>query len=248
MENYLEYIDAYFQRMLDPEEIKRFEQKIAEDPDFADEVAFYLSAKQSLKAEADLEKKQWFRQLLAERASVVDINQYRSSSRRVWIYRVTAAAAVIVCSFFVWYFVFSKTSSPRQMADDYISQNLKNLSVTMGEKDSMQEGLRLYNDGQYNSALQQFESMIQRDTANYLLKNYIGIVYLKLGNYEKALQYFKQFENDTLYSNPSVFNQALTLLKRNLPGDKEKARELLQQVRDNDLEGKEFAQKWLDKW
>ena len=111
----------------------------------------------------------------------------------------------------------------------------------MGEKDSMQEGLRLYNDGQYNSALQQFESMIQRDTANYLLKNYIGIVYLKLGNYEKALQYFKQFENDTLYSNPSVFNQALTLLKRNLPGDKEKARELLQQVRDNDLEGEEFA-------
>jgi anti-sigma-K factor RskA len=110
MENYLEYIDAYFQRMLDPEEIKRFEQKIAEDPDFADEVAFYLSAKQSLKAEADLEKKQWFRQLLAERASVVDINQYRSSSRRVWIYRVTAAAAVIVCAFFVWYFVFSKTS------------------------------------------------------------------------------------------------------------------------------------------
>ena len=45
----------------------------------------------------------------------------------------------------------------------------------------------------------QFESMIQRDTGNYLLKNYIGIVYLRLGNYEKALQYFKQFENDTLY-------------------------------------------------
>ena len=53
MENYLEYIDAYFQRTLDPEEIKRFEQKITEDKEFADEVAFYLSAKQSLKAEAD---------------------------------------------------------------------------------------------------------------------------------------------------------------------------------------------------
>jgi hypothetical protein len=45
MQNYLEYIDAYFQRTLDPEEIKRFEQKIAEDKEFADEVAFYLSAK-----------------------------------------------------------------------------------------------------------------------------------------------------------------------------------------------------------
>ena len=95
--------------------------------------------------------------------------------------------------------------------------------------------MRLYNEGRYDSALNIFESMIQRDTAKYLLKNYIGIVYLKLGNYEKALQYFKQFENDTLFSNPSLFNQALTLLKRNLPGDKQKARELLQQIRDNEL-------------
>jgi tetratricopeptide (TPR) repeat protein len=247
MENYLEYIDAYFQRTLDPEGIKRFEQKIAEDPDFADEVAFYLSAKQSLKEQADQEKKEWFRQLLAQQTPVININE-RKQGKRIWMYRVSAAAALIVCVFLAWFIFFSKSASPQQMADYYINDNLKTLGVKMGEKDSLQEGLRLYNEGQYNSALQQFESMNQRDTANYLLKNYIGIVYLKLGNYEKALQYFRQFENDTLYANPSLFYQALTLLKRNLPGDKAKARELLQQVRDNDLEGNEFAQKWLDKW
>jgi tetratricopeptide (TPR) repeat protein len=248
MQNYLEYIDAYFQRMLDPEEIKRFEQKITEDKEFADEVAFYLSAKQSLKAEADQEKKEWFRELLAQQRSVIDINQYRST-KRIWIYRVAAAAAVIVCAFFGWYLISSKSASPRQMADNYINDNFKTLPVKMStEKDSIQDGLRLYNDGRYNSALQQFESMIQRDTGNYLLKNYIGIVYLKLGNYEKALQYFKQFEDDTLYANPSQFNQALTLLKRNMPGDKQKAKQLLEHVRDQDLDGKEIALKLLDKW
>ena len=36
--------------MLDPEEIKRFEQKITEDKEFADEVAFYLSAKQEFES------------------------------------------------------------------------------------------------------------------------------------------------------------------------------------------------------
>ena len=116
------------------------------------------------------------------------------------------------------------------------------------EKDSIQDGLRLYNDGQYDAALKQFGSIALRDTGNYLLKNYMGIVYLKLGNYDKALQYFKQFENDTLEANPSQINQALTLLKRNLPGDKQKAKELLQQVKDNDLEGREIALKLLDKW
>jgi hypothetical protein len=84
MENYLEYIDAYFQRMLDPEEIKRFEQKITEDKEFADEVAFYLSAKQSLKAEADQEKKEWFRQLLAQQRPVINIDRNRLA-RKVWL-------------------------------------------------------------------------------------------------------------------------------------------------------------------
>jgi tetratricopeptide (TPR) repeat protein len=247
MQNYLEYIDAYFQRTLEPEEIKRFEKKITEDKEFADEVAFYLSAKQSLKAEADLEKKERFRELLAQKRPVIDINQYRST-KRIWLYRVSAAAAVLICVFFAWYFFFSTSSSPQQMADNYIKENYKTLSVKMGEKDSLQEGLRLYNERQYNLALRQFESMVQRDNGNYLLKNYMGIVYLKLGNYEKALQYFKQFENDTLYSNPSIFNQALTLLKRNQPGDKQNAKELLEHVRDNHLEGEVFAQKWLEKW
>jgi tetratricopeptide (TPR) repeat protein len=248
MQNYLEYIDAYFQRTLEPEEIKRFENKITEDKEFADEVAFYLSAKQSLRAEADLEKKVRFRELLAQERPVIDINQHRSP-KRIWLYRVSAAAAVLICVFFAWYFFFSNNGvAPQQMADKYINENFKTLSVTMGKKDSLQEGLRLYNEGQYNSALRQFESMSQRDENNYLYKNYIGIIYLRLGNYDKALQYFRQFENDTLYSNPSKFQQALTLLKRNLPGDKQKAKELLQQVNDNNLEGKETAQKWLDKW
>ena len=164
------------------------------------------------------------------------------------MYRVAAAAAVIVCAFFAWYLVSSK-SSPGQMADNYINDNFKTLPVKMSaEKDSIQDGLRLYNDGQYDAALKQFGSIAQRDTGNYLLKNYMGIVYLKLGNYDKALEYFKQFENDTLYANPSLFYQALTLLKRNLPGDKQKAKELLQSVKDNDLEGKELAQEWLKKW
>ena len=213
MQNYLEYIDAYFQRMLDPEEIKQFEQKIAEDKEFADEVAFYLSAKQSLKAEADKEKKEWFRELLAQQRPVIDINQHRSDKKGLDIQGVCCGSSDHFV-FLAWSIFFSKTASPHQMAESYINENFKTLPVKMGEKDSLQEGLRLYNEGQYDSALQQFESMVQRDTGNYLLKNYMGIVYLKLGNYDKALYYFRQFENDTLYSNPSQFNQALTLLKR----------------------------------
>jgi len=46
MTDSLEYIDNYFQGKSLPEEKKLFEQRIAEDPAFAEEVAFYLSAQQ----------------------------------------------------------------------------------------------------------------------------------------------------------------------------------------------------------
>jgi tetratricopeptide (TPR) repeat protein len=95
----------------------------------------------------------------------------------------------------------------------------------------------------------QFESIIQRDSSDFSAKRYAGIVYLRLGNYDKALDHFKQLEKNTsLYSNPATFFHALTLMKRNQPGDKQQARRLLQQVIDNDLEGKETAQQWLKKW
>src|SRR4029079_13995747 len=108
MEENLEYIDAYFQRMLKPEEIRRFERRIAEDPAFAEEVAFYLSAKQSLKAEANQEKKERFRQLLAQQAPVINMDQNRTG-KKAWLYRVAAAAAVIVVGFFAWSIFFSKS-------------------------------------------------------------------------------------------------------------------------------------------
>ena len=36
-------------------------------------------------------------------------------------------------------------------------------------------------------------------------------------------------------------------MERNLPGDAAKAKQLLQNIVSNDLEGKEFAQEWLRK-
>ena len=47
----LEYIEAYFNEELSPEEKKEFEQRIISDPVFAEEVAFYLSSKQAAAAE-----------------------------------------------------------------------------------------------------------------------------------------------------------------------------------------------------
>ncbi len=76
-----------------------------------------------------------------------------------------------------------------------------------------------------------------------------GIVSLRMENYDQALGYFEWLaEQKGYYDNPGEFYQALTLMKRNLPGDEQKAKILLQDVVEKNLSGKEEAQKWLEKW
>jgi tetratricopeptide (TPR) repeat protein len=247
MENYLEYIDAYFNHQLKPEEARQFEQKIIEDRNFAEEVAFYLSTKQVLKEEIIAEKKKQFRELLEQNSSSSKLRSI-APIRKLWAY--AAAAAAIVFILFAGYLFLFKQTSPQQMAEGYVKQNLQNLGVTMGNsQDSLQNALRLYNEGRLNASLEHFESMVQRDSSNNSAKEYAGIVYLRLGNYDKALAYFQQLEKYSLASNPAIFYQALTLLKRNHPGDKQKARQLLHKVVNDNLDKNEEAEQLLKaKW
>ena len=158
------------------------------------------------------------------------------------------AAAAIIAGIIFSLFIFTTPGSPRQLADQYIKEKFQRLGVNMGGKeDNKQAGLRLYNEGNLVEALQQFEKLIQSDTSDFTAKKYAGIVFLRLKEYDKALMYFKQLETYTLQSNPGLFYQALTLMERNQPGDAGHAKQLLQQVVQNDLEEKKAAQEWLRK-
>jgi tetratricopeptide (TPR) repeat protein len=244
----LEYIDAYFNQTLNNQEAERFEQMLLSDKAFAEEVAFYLSAKQVLNEQNEKEKKDWFKELLANENSLSEPPSYERS-KKIWLYRAVAAAAIIVLLVSSWYLFVLKSTSVQQQAETYIQKNLATLPVTMGaNSDSIQQGLKLYNLGQFQSSQKWFELTLQNDTSNYSAKKYLGIVYLRLADYDKAFLYFQQLGNYSLYSNPAKFYQALALMKRNLPGDKAKARRLLQQVVDDDLEGKSPAQQFLKYW
>ena len=247
MENYLEYIDAWFNHTLSGEEQKQFEKKISEDKNFADELAFYLAAKQVSNEEAVKEKKEWFRQLAAQHSSTTTITK-PAPVKKFIIYRLAAAAAIVGVIFLSWYLFLQKPSA-YELADNYIKTQLVNQQIIMGSADSLQNAIGSYNNGKLDSALLQFESILQRDSSNFSAKTFTGIVYLRMNNYDKALDYFRRLEKDSSYiTNPAIFYQAITLMKRNQPGDKLQAQQLLKQVSDHNLEGKETADQWLKNW
>ena len=235
----LTYIDKYFKKELTQEEITEFERKINDDPLFAEEVAFYYSAMQAINDQLAEEKKKQFRK-------IYDEGKLRSSSKPAVIKKLSvyiAAAAAVVVLIIGWY-LFARPSSIQQLADRYIKHI--DIGVNMAvNQDSLGEAIRLYNENKWPQALKGFEKIIKSDSAASSAIKMAGIVSLRLGDYDKAIDHFTHLEKLNLYSNPGKLLHAIALIKRNRKGDKEMVKQLLQQVVEQDLDGKETAQKWL---
>ncbi|PWT96342.1 MAG: hypothetical protein C5B52_16010 [Bacteroidetes bacterium] len=243
MEN-LEYIEDFFKSNPTEDQKKEFDQKIISDPSFAEDVAFYLSATQSALDLVNAEKKENFRKLYNQSvpAKVVDI---KTPVRKLW--RYVAAAAVIASVFIIRLLIFSPVSV-EELAAKYEKENLTNLGVSMSARgDSMQLGKNLYNKGNAAQALNVFESILSRNPTDFDAREYAGIAALHLKQYDKALNYFASIASEKGYfSNPGKFYQALTLMKRNRPKDKEEAIKLLKEVVIENLSMSDIAKKWLD--
>ena len=238
----LELIDSYFKSSPTDEQKRQFDKRMIEDTAFANEVAFYISANEAIAQELKEEKKQRFRELYNQRKVV----RMKQPIKKLWKYMAAAGVLAIVL-IGAWLFIGNNYST-KQLADNYIKQNFNNVSVTMNTRDSLQMGLNLLNTDKLPEALQLFENLVKSDPANSTAQKYAGIVSLRMDHYDKALEYFTGLEADTsLYSNPGTFYKAITLLSRNMKGDKAKAKELLRKVIDEGLEGEKEAIDWLKK-
>ncbi len=238
----MEYIESYFQGIKSDTQKQQFEKRIIEDASFAEEVAFYVSANNTVHQQLQQEKKQRFRELY-EQQKVIPMWQ---PVKNIWQYM--AAASVIVAVIVLSWFMYAQKNAPQQLAGNYIQQNFKTLSVTMGNTDSLQTGLNLYNSGKLGESLAVFEKQAQNNSANIDAQKYAGIVALRLKNYDKALRYFTMLETHrSLYSNQGKFYKAITLLRRDDNGDKDAAKRLLNEVIAKNLEGKSQAVKWMQK-
>ena len=238
MSEQLAYIDSYFNKELSPEESRIFDLRIEQDPAFAEEVAFYLTTLNTAKAELTTQKKERFHEIYQE----IRPAQRPNLVRKLWPYLSAAAVLLIALSLFL----FLNSSTPvTKLADQYIEKNLIELSPVLGTEDSLEIGKTMYNKGNFVNALQIFEALLERGISHDEIIRYAGIASLQLEKYDKALTYFKELENIHLEINQGKLLHALTLMKRNQPGDKAEAKNVLQSIIDHELYGKDTAAKWI---
>lgn len=239
----LDYIDNYFQKEHDSEQTRLFEEMILRDPVFAADLAFYLSARQTAKDNYAEDSRERFRTIYQSEKTVNMVSGPKVRRRMVYY-----AAAAIFAAVMLGVFIFNRPSSPQQLAERFVNKEFQDLSVTMGRGDVLQNGADLYNVKNYQGALEAFEQIIKTDSSNAQALEYAGKTCIKMGQFDKAASYFKQMGKLQTYANAGKFFEAVTFMMRNGVGDKDKARELLQEVVSQDLDNKEIASEWLDKW
>jgi tetratricopeptide (TPR) repeat protein len=242
MNDSLNLIDSYFNKLLPAQEKQAFEERCISDPLFAEEVAFYISARDQLKLELHENKKKEFREYGAGLNIQPPVRTLKSN-----LFRILSVAAMLIVLFLCWQ-LFMKEPGPQKIADAYISSELDVLGKTMGGRpDSLQMGITAYNHKQYDKAEMIFRNMAIKNASDPESIKYLGIVYLASGKYDNALAEFEKLSGFKLFANPGPFYSALALMKRSAPGDHEKARQLLQNVVQQNLHGKKYAEDWIRK-
>lgn len=236
----LEFIENYLTGQLPPDERTRFETTLRDDPDVAEAVAFYLLTRQTAQQESREQR----------RAELDALRTANSPLRPRWSapMRWAAAASVVVFLGLGWNF-FRPASSANQLADDYIAAHFNELPTTMdaassgsGAIDSVRTGAGLFNDGKLTEADFWFRGVLAHHPNEDSALKYAGIVALRQGNYDQAIELFHRLSRLTdLVGNPGTFYEALAHLKRNQPLDKEQARKLLDEVINRNLDRKQEA-------
>lgn len=227
MKHELAYIESFFNNELNTQERLKFEQRCATDKAFAEEVALYVKTKYGFMQIHRNQRKAEFEKLRRKP------KQHFLVQRKQATYWLSAVAAVFIFALSLWY--FSKPDL-QELADTYIRENFMILSSTMStEKDDLQRAIGLFNEGEIEKASVIFDSLAQHNNTDAL--KYAGIAYLRLQNYNTAIERFTTLEQQTLQSNPGVFYHALALLQRKQGNDLNEAQKLVEKIKAEKLEG-----------
>ena len=254
----LETIENYLTGQLTPDERVRFEEALRTDSAVAEALTFYVLTKQVARDEREQRRAEL--DALRKNPDPVEdeLIEVATPIRTLWSVpmRWAAAASVLLLLSFGWYFFSQPASTPvaGQLADQYIAAQFAQLPTTMDggssgstSMDSLKLGVGLFNQGNLTAAETVFYGILTRHPDMDSALKYAGIVSLRQGKYDQAIDQFHRLSERTdLFANPGTFYEALAHLKRNQPLDQEQAKKLLNKVVSRNLEGKRDAEKLLD--
>lgn len=249
--------EEYLHGRMSTEEKSVFEAELSSNEEMGSAFRIYSTIEMEMGRDGlDRDKERDLKRSLETLNAKYFNSETRKSTKTVSIFsqRYFKAAMGIAAGLLVLLVAYAVFYQPEQninhLAENYIETHYDRLSQTMdATPDSLQLGISAFNNREYAEALQFFQGVYAKQPENSEAIKNIGLVYLRTGDFEKALlQFEKLAAMENLYSNPGKFLKAITLMQRNEAGDKQEAKHLLEQVVLEDATGREQAEAWLKKF
>jgi predicted peroxiredoxin len=254
----IEQIEMYLEGQLQGADLTAFEQEMKQDATLQTEVAEYKDLIQGIRIAGQNEFVHlihtWEKELaaadvIAEKATtdvqsspqdsstaignsygkVVEMTSVKGN-RFKWIYRIAAAACVLVLiGVGIMQFVGQNTDA------QLYEQNFTHLPPNFIERDDtislLTEAVKLYDKKEYGAANPKFDTFLAKDPNNIAASLYAGISHLAVGETDRAIPLFKKVvaDQNENFIEPAQWYLALAYIKR---GDKNNALSMLGQIRN----------------
>ena len=255
-DSWFEKFEDYLTGKMSSEEQSRFEAALASDEELSTAFNLYSEIEREMRIDAQYSMNEIglkeSLQALSTHYFIAELGQTTKTIRLFSnkLFRtITAIAASLLILVVAYLLFFGTDQSSQRLASNYYNTHLQELDQTMDDHsaDSLQLGIAAYNNKEYSKALLYFQGFYNNHPNNSQAKKNIGLVYLSTKEFDKAVQEFDELSKmKNLYSNPGKFLKAITLMQRNLKGDGQEAKKLLQQVVNEKAEGSQQAEEWLE--
>lgn len=185
-------INGYFENSLSQGQLKEFEQLLKTDSEFASEVDFQKELGLSLKKGERQELKQMFGKLNAKEEQT----ETKVFNLRPWL---AAASVLLILSLGAWMFYFNSTeiNGDELYAANFAPYDNVVHPIERGNEiaDLKTRMFSAYEAQDYKLWLTLAEQMTTKQKDDYI-DFYSGIVYMQLGNHEKAIPLIKGYINE----------------------------------------------------
>lgn len=212
-------IEKYLEGTITRDEMRAFDDLIASDKDFKDEVDFQLEIRSSLRQQDDAE----FREKLVE----LENQTPKTNSKRFWM--GIAASLIALAMLGMWWVLLPAEEEDLFHAYYTTQRNIHEpLTRANGQENLTYEAFLAYEKEDWQKALDLFSSLEENSPEEYIVL-YTGNCQLQLGKYNEAIQSFETLLNseDSDLKHRGTWYLALAELAN---GNNSRAKELLQKL------------------
>jgi len=223
-----EDMDAYYQKTATPDLVAKIERRKANDPRFAEELAFHgemVSVIDEVGAEEDFLSK--IKEVEQERTittipSTSTPQTAKTFSIRRLIAPLAAAASVLLLiGFFAMQFASNNYSNQALVSNNLENYEMPLIRSTDAVQNKLAPAIEAYDQGNYTQTIETLAG-IEATADNYQeAKFYTGLSYFQLKNYKKAIPFFKGVaaSNDIRFTEKADWHQLMAYLSMDDTGE-----------------------------